>query len=43
MIDSSNICSKMMRILYSKRHFNEFLLKVGLGTCFFGVWPYLNI
>jgi len=37
MIDSCNILGKMMRMLYNKRHFNEFLLKVGLGTCFFGV------
>jgi len=43
MIDSSNILGKIMPMLNSKRHFNEFLLKVGQGTCFFGVWPYLNI
>ena len=43
MIDSSNILGKMMRIFDNKRHFDEFLLKVGLGTGFFGVWPYLNI
>jgi len=27
----------MISMLYNKRHFNEFLLKGGLGTCFFGV------
>lgn|GEM_PF-3389837 len=43
MIDSINILGKMMLMLYSKRHFDQFLLKGGLGTCFFGVWPYLNI
>jgi len=37
MIDSSNICSKMISMLYNKRHFNEFLLKGGLDTCVFGV------
>ena len=43
MIDSNNILGKMMRMLYNKKHFDQFLLKVGQDTCFFGVWPYLNI
>jgi len=37
MIDSINILGKMISMLYNKRHFNQFLLKGGLGTCFFGV------
>jgi len=37
MIDSGNILGKMMRMLYNISHFEQFLLKSGLGTCFFGV------
>jgi len=37
MIDSINILGKMISMLYNKRHFDQFSLKGGLGTCFFGV------
>jgi len=37
MIESSNILGKTIRMICNKRHFDQFLLKNGLGTCFFGV------
>ena len=35
--DSINIYGKMISMLYNKRHFDQFLLKVGQDTCFFSV------
>ena len=45
----SYLAERRYMIFHIQRHmdkadiFNEFLLKVGQGTCFFGVWPYLKI